>query len=154
MSSSLFVFIAFLLLFAFALFMVEAMNQRSFKKAFEYLRDSKVYLDWLRAGGIALVIVAGLSFAKSAQAAEPDVFAWTEVYFGVDYQAETPVCKFGGYGDSLAANAGVRQQLIGQELPVGRVDLIASYTHHSCALNDDRNTYDGIGTMIVWRVEW
>lgn len=38
------------------------------------------------------------------------------------------------------------------ESPSRNVRVNAKYTHHSCALNPDRNGYDGVGIEVVWTI--
>lgn len=63
------------------------------------------------------------------------------VFMGLDRtKGVSPQCVAGGYDDRSTSNMGVRLKV--WEFPSCHVRVNAKYTHHSCALNPDRNGYD------------
>lgn len=73
------------------------------------------------------------------------------VFMGLDRTKGTsPQCHTGGYDDRTTSNMGVRLNV--WESPSRNVRVNAKYTHHSCALNPDRNGYDGLGIEVVWTI--
>lgn len=130
----------------------------SIKGMIHYYKIKPVYQDWIAAGFITIGIVASLAFLNKA-VADPismDYFTFTEIHFGLDVQSNNPVCRDDSVDELISANIGVRQQVLGADLPIGRVDGVLSYTHHSCAIGSDAKggVYDGLGMMMVYRVEW
>ena len=73
------------------------------------------------------------------------------VFMGLDRtKGVSPQCVAGGYDDRSTSNMGVRLNV--WESPSKNVRVNAKYTHHSCALNPDRNGYDGLGIEVVWMI--
>lgn len=78
-------------------------------------------------------------------------FADAGVFMGLDRtKGVSPQCVAGGYDDRSTSNMGVRLNV--WESPSRLVRVNAKYTHHSCALNPDRNGYDGVGIEVEWRI--
>jgi len=104
---------------------------------------------------LAIAVIAGIVLAMysvSSHAEKNKWFQYTDVYFGVDYtKKQSPQCDSGGADDRLTSNIGIRQHVV--EL-ADDVDLLASYTHHSCVIGKDRNGYDGVGAAVNWRFNW
>ena len=107
-------------------------------------------------GGIKAVIIASIllgiiltvAYNKASASDEFRYLTHTTVFAGLDYDVKsTPVfCYQGDVNDRLTSNVGIKQHLIGR----GGIDILAQYTHHSCALNKDKPTYDAVGVMIEW----
>lgn len=140
-----------LIVLAVVMFGVTIYREGSVLAAVDYYRRTKTHLDWIRAGGIAVLLSLFIALAGQARADEWVAFDYTEIYFGIDYQTDAPNCD----DDTLTANAGVHQNLFGRVSDNGdRFDVNASYTHHSCAIGSDDMVYDGFGIMAVWRKQW
>lgn len=106
-------------------------------------------------GGIKLVVIAtaivGILLSiiyQKALAEEWHYFERTTLFAGIDHDIRNvPVfCYQGGVNDRLTSNVGIKQHLIGR----GGIDILAQYTHHSCALNKDKPTYDAVGVTVEW----
>ena len=82
------------------------------------------------------------------EAEEPEVkwFTHTTLFAGVDYDPSSTFCVKGTGDDNLTSNFGLRQNLLKR----GDVSVTTTYTHHSCALNEDKPTYDAIGISVEW----
>lgn len=73
------------------------------------------------------------------------------VFMGIDRTRGTsPQCWEGGVDNRSTSNLGARLNV--WQNPSGNVRLNAKYTHHSCALNRDRNGYDALGIELEWYV--
>ena len=99
----------------------------------------------------AIVVVCLLAFVASrAYAHEWRLLEYTDIHAGIDRTARaSPNCHRSGIDDKLTSNVGIKQHIVGR----GNVDLLFSYTHHSCVLNVDALGYDGVGFQINWRVQ-
>ena len=118
-----------------------------FREAKEYIqrREGKGVLASM---GLAIgVIAVALLLLTSAAEAQ-----WTELYAGSDYTFKTsPQCKKEDPIDEhITSHIGVRQHLYSHN----RFSLIANYTHHSCFIGVDRESYDGVGIQAVYRIKW
>ena len=73
------------------------------------------------------------------------------VFAGIDYtRKQSPQCHAGGFDDSSTSNMGFRLNV--WESPSRNIRLNSKYTHHSCALNPDRNSYDALGVELEWYI--
>lgn len=71
------------------------------------------------------------------------------VFMGIDRTKKiSPQCHAGGYDDRSTSNMGFRVNV--WQSPSKNVRFNLMYTHHSCALNPDRNSYDAIGAQVEW----
>jgi hypothetical protein len=107
--------------------------------------------------GIIVFVGAGLLAAlMSAPAKAGDLkwFDYGEVYLGLDYTNRSPspqcVGDPGGADERLTSNGGARVNIV--SWPDDSFQANLKYTHHSCAVNTDRNTYDGMGVELVYRL--
>lgn len=100
---------------------------------------------------VVAVVLLGLVFSFVYAEEEYKYFGSTTVFAGIDYDLKnTPIfCEEGDVNDRLTSNFGIRQHLIGK----GHVDVSAQYTHHSCALNRDKPTYDAVGLQLKWKFQ-
>jgi len=97
----------------------------------------------------ALVIPILIILSISAVKAETRWLGDTVVFIGMENTKKvSPMCYEGGIDDRLTSNLGASQHLLGY----GNVDLIAQYTHHSCAINRDTKSYDAIGLRLEYRI--
>lgn len=100
---------------------------------------------------LILVITFVVFFANKVLAEErtpPDWFQYTAVYAGLDYtKDQSPQCETNTLDDRITSNIGVRQHIYSW----GDVNLVGNYTHHSCAIGADKNTYDAVGLQVEWR---
>lgn len=103
--------------------------------------------------GVLLGCLIPVLFALAASIAHAEPVRWggpTTIFLGIEATKDSsPMCYGGGTNDRLTSNIGVRQQII-QRGPIG---LNAQYTHHSCAINRDREGYDAVGVQLEWRIE-
>lgn len=73
----------------------------------------------------------------------------TYVFAGVDYTRKvSPQCVAGSMQDRLTSNMGMGVNL--WQSPSRRVWLDLQWTHHSCVIGVDRNSYDGFGVRATW----
>lgn len=73
------------------------------------------------------------------------------VFMGIDRTKKiSPQCHAGGYDDRSTSNMGFRANI--WQSPSKNVRLNAQYTHHSCAINPDRNSYDALGVQVEWLI--
>jgi len=99
-----------------------------------------------------LSLVVGI-LGKDARAdSQVEWFAFGEIYLGLDYtsQSPSPACFEEGASDRLTSNGGFRANLL--QVDQGKFQVNGKYTHHSCALNDDKYLYDGFGLEAVYRL--
>lgn len=97
---------------------------------------------------LAVTLVAFFANKVMAEDQPPDWFQYTAIYAGLDYtNRQSPQCEENLLDDHVTSNLGVRQHVYSW----GDVNLLANYTHHSCAIGKDRNTYDAFGVQVEWR---
>ena len=71
------------------------------------------------------------------------------VFIGIDYHKDGSVfCQNNGVSDELNSNLGMNIEVYSY----GNHSISGNYTHHSCALNPDVNTYDGAGFKYEWKI--
>lgn len=105
------------------------------------------------AGGImAAMLVAAFIVFMIGQAAHAEEGKWLDsgsVFIGIDYHKDGSVfCQDNGVSDELNSNLGMNMNVY----KYGYHSLSANYTHHSCAINPDVNTYDGAGFKYEWKI--
>lgn len=111
--------------------------------------------------GVAVVVVVGMlvtfatglfnkSDAKSILDNKYGHFANNVyVFAGIDYTRKiSPQCVPGSTQDHLTSNMGMGANL--WQSPSRKVHLDLQWTHHSCVLGVDRNSYDGFGIRTTW----
>ena len=101
---------------------------------------------------IFVIITAMVTFGyNDAKAESPTYLNYTEFFAGVDYEMGTNIfCYKDDVNDKLVSNVGVDQNLFTYKT----VDINLKYQHHSCALNEDKPTYDAIGIDMKYRINW
>ncbi len=101
------------------------------------------------AAGVVLFVLALTLPVQVFGDDKGDWFAFTELYIGLDQtKSKSPQCNGGGYSDRITSHGGVTQNIWTKS---NRFEFNAKYTHHSCAMNSDRNVYDGVGLEAVYR---
>lgn len=112
------------------------------RRAFE----RRVWMGWVVAPAILLLIAGGMFLASKAEASESD--GWFSrppyVYLGLEHDrgvacfrdAVNPLRANMGFGVNLWAHRGLEVNL--------------QYTHHSCAFDRDQVIQDTGGVMIKW----
>lgn len=71
------------------------------------------------------------------------------VFAGVDYTRKvSPQCVPGSMHDRLTSNMGMGLNM--WQSPSRKVWLDLQWTHHSCVIGVDRNSYDGFGLRATW----
>ena len=77
-------------------------------------------------------------------------FNYAYTYAGVDYTRKvSPQCVAGSQDDRLTSNMGFGLNV--WESTSRRVSMDIQYTHHSCVIGVDRNSYDGLGLRVIWK---
>ena len=152
-----------LILFALSITMVAAgviiaAFRGDLNKATAYFkRDQHGKRAW---GGIlmfcvgALVITMILLWASRAVAdeAEWQWLSYADIYVGIEAPNEPSLfCldNAGGPSRYATSNGGIDLSV----LKKGHVEYLATYQHHSCALNGDAQTYDAVGIQIRYRID-
>jgi len=105
--------------------------------------------------GILLALVAGVLFALGAQKANAGTWVeYTEMFLGLDRTfGVSPQCvNDGGPDPKTTSNMGFRQHIYKSDDTLYNVNL--KYTHHSCAFNTDRYSYDAIGVELNYKINW
>lgn len=125
------------------------------KKASEYFnsKDGKGILagiGWFIL--FAFVLIAVSCQPVSANEDEKiDWFAYGKVYIGVDNTFQvSPQCDPGKVSDKLTSNGGLIVNIL--QSPDKRFEINSKYTHHSCALNPDNESYDAVGFSLEYRL--
>ena len=87
----------------------------------------------------------------NAQTLQGTWFNDASVFMGIERTKKlSPQCHGGGYDERSTSNMGVRANV--WQSASGNVRLNGKYTHHSCAINPDRNSYDALGVEVEWIV--
>lgn len=96
---------------------------------------------------VIFTIVGGI--AQCAIASETGWFKEAYIYAGIDHvRKQSPQCQSEGIDKHATSNIGLRGSIYSSK----KVRWYWNYTHHSCAFNQDRNGYDGIGTGVELRI--
>lgn len=100
---------------------------------------------------VSVVLVWGaLTSSAEAKVSRGDWLAYSEVFVGLDHTfSQSPQCEIGSVSDRVTSNGGFRANVYRSVDRAFHANI--KYTHHSCAFNDDRNSYDAIGIEIVYR---
>ena len=86
---------------------------------------------------------------KAVKAEEGKWFDRGSVFIGIDYHNNGSVfCRSNGISDELNSNLGMNIEVY----RYGDHSFSGNYTHHSCALNPDVNTYDAAGFKYEWKI--
>ena len=109
------------------------------------------------AKGIIIALGVGLLFSLfscSVNAEEQERLKWfdyRELYLGIEHTSNktSPQCIDSGVNDRLTSNLGFTQNIFVST--DRKFHFNAKYTHHSCVLNSDRNTYDAFGVEFILR---
>lgn len=110
--------------------------------------------------GICVIVAAGVLMAfinkAHAQTNTPldnrfgHFFNYAYTFAGVDYTRKvSPQCVAGSQDDRLTSNMGFGLNV--WESTSRRVSMNIQYTHHSCVIGVDRNSYDGLGLRVMWK---
>lgn len=71
------------------------------------------------------------------------------IFVGLDYtKNSSPQCELNGPDDRTTSNVGARVNLY--QSADERFRINGKGTHHSCAYNSDRNTYDALGAELEY----
>ena len=103
--------------------------------------------------GIIVTLVAGFFQESKAQSILDTRYGNflnnAYVFAGIDYTRNvSPQCVPTTTQDHLTSNMGMGVNL--WESPSKRVKMDMQWTHHSCVLGVDRNSYDGAGIRVTW----
>lgn len=110
--------------------------------------------------GIGVIVIVGvlMAFANKAYAQANTIldnrfghfFNYAYTFAGVDYTRKvSPQCVAGSQDDRLTSNMGFGLNM--WESTSRRVSMDLRYTHHSCVIGKDRNSYDGLGLSVTWK---
>ena len=95
------------------------------------------------------LFVIGASIVKADDIDEVKYFDYGKVYIGIDNTTQpSPQCDSGRVSNKVTSNGGLIINLIKAD----RFEFNAKYTHHSCAFNPDRESYDAVGVSIEYRL--
>ncbi len=112
----------------------------------EAWKDIKTFI------GLAIAIAVGL-FLFSPKAEAYDWFAWTEIEVGGDYTKDrSPFCQQGDNDNRFTSHLNLTQNVV--QTDTGNAGANVRYTHHSCAVNGDAQTYDAVGVSVFYRIDW
>lgn len=103
--------------------------------------------------GILVTLITGLFTKSNAESVLDTRYGYflnnAYVFAGVDYTKKvSPQCVAGSFQDNLTSNMGMGLNL--WQSPSRKVHVDVQYTHHSCVLGVDRNSYDGAGIRVMW----
>ena len=136
-----------IVLMALALLIFAGYKLGGVRQLFFYLKNN---LGIVKGIVLFILVAIGSMFAsKCTLAGEMEFFSYGKVYAGIDNTFnQSPQCHDGAISDRLTSNGGFVVNIMAKE---GFV-FDAKYTHHSCALNDDRLSYDAIGLVVEYRL--
>lgn len=147
-----------LMVFVF-LFIRTAIRAGGFKEMIAYYKLHRTYRDWLPLLWIPTALMTLLLLvATVTRADEASDISWlnyTSIHAGLEVPVRSgpsTICKWqlDSVDNRLTSNLGLTQHLVGWY----DIDIVASYTHHSCAIDGDWNLYDGVGVQAVWTHYW
>ena len=136
-----------------ALFAWTAYRAGGIKHALAYYRRNAEYKDWLPLLYIPALIMLVLSLPARA---EPVTYLdYTSVHAGIEVPIGSGASVFcrpqsDSIDDRVSSNLGITQHLVGWH----DIDVVAAYTHHSCAIDKDQNLWDGVGLHVRWTHYW
>jgi len=88
-------------------------------------------------------------FGQVVKAEESKWFDTGSVFIGIDYHNNGSIfCQDIGVSNEMNSNLGMSIEVYSY----GDHSLSGNYTHHSCALNPDVNTYDAAGFKYEWKI--
>lgn len=101
---------------------------------------------------VFFAVGAALFYAADANSSERVKYLhYSTIYAGLEQQLGGSVfCHDDGISDKLTSNLGLKQGLIEYK----GASVYAQYTHHSCALNGDKPTYDAVGLGVEYTIDW
>lgn len=107
--------------------------------------------------GVLVILAVGLLASKAQAQSVLDTrygnfLNNAYVFAGIDYTRKvSPQCVSGSQNDRMTSNMGFGVNM--WQSPSRKVSLDLQYTHHSCVIGVDRNSYDGIGIKATW-IPW
>jgi hypothetical protein len=103
-------------------------------------------------GGIMAAMIAAAFFVFMIGQVVAEEGKWLNsgsVFIGIDYNNKGSVfCQDNGVSNEMNSNLGANIEVY----TYGDHTLSGNYTHHSCAINPDVNTYDALGFKYEWRI--
>lgn len=101
--------------------------------------------------GIVIVLAIAITIGMSKCAFAGDFFTSGSIYAGLDYTfKQSPQCQNNGPDIHSTSNVGARVNIYQSSDKTFRFNT--KYTHHSCAFSVDRNSYDGVGFELEYRL--
>ncbi len=96
---------------------------------------------------LAVPVIFGLILYTANAKAE--WFEGATAFAGIDRTYNpSPLCQSVGVDDNLTSNIGFTQNIYTKDV----VNLGFKYTHHSCAVSPDKNSYDAAGIFVEWKI--
>jgi len=141
---------AVILLILFGIIIKRAGSLKDYIRKVENKTPLQAALGIMGAMLFAAFIVFMLGQVIKAVKAEEIEWGYSgSVFIGIDYNKNGSVfCQDNGVSNELNSNLGAN---IGV-LRYGNHSISGNYTHHSCALNPDVNTYDTPGFKYEWKI--
>lgn len=107
----------------------------------------KRILSGIVAAGALMLLLAALGLAGGCSG---KYFNDATAYAGIDQTKEiSPQCISGGIDTKGTSNLGAKVNLFESDDQRFRTNV--KYTHHSCAVSEDRNTYDAAGIEFEYK---
>ena len=110
---------------------------------------------------IAAAVIVGLCFlglsrcASAEESGELNYFSWAEMYVGLDRDNISDFCRDADPSvtkdKTTTSNLGFRLNLIEYKRKRLEYNFNGKFTHHSCALNQDKPTYNAPGIEMTLR---
>lgn len=97
-------------------------------------------------GGISVIL---LFVVRCAEANEFGFYEGPTVFLGAQYNPRATVCF---QDEQWAGDVGIYQPFWRTDFRGGEGRAVLTWTHHSCAFDADRRSYDGIGARMEWRL--
>lgn len=140
--------------FLTALFIWSWVTLGSFKEAKLHWKSKKLFGDMKALLWLPIVIMLILNSVEASERDEDKFityFNWVEIDTGLEYQVGKPYVQCVEAEtllDQVGSNLGVTINII--EF-TDTIQINAKYTHHSCAVESDKDVADAIGLMMTWR---
>ena len=103
-------------------------------------------------GIMGSMLLAAFIVFMIGQVVKADESAWFDkgsVFIGIDYHNNGSIfCQNAGVSNEMNSNLGANIEV----WRYGNHSFSGNYTHHSCALNPDVNTYDSPGFKYEWKI--
>ena len=153
MLNNLLIFIGIMVVILIVLFIV-IMNKVGFRYSAlkDYIKqiENKTVMQAVIGIISAMLVAAFFVFMIGQAVAEESEWLYGgSVFVGIDYNIDGSVfCQDAGVNNELNSNLGANIGVY----RYGDHSISGNYTHHSCAINPDVNTYDAAGFKYEWKI--